>query len=211
MNIVVTGSNGFIGRHLCRALAEAGHAVTGLDIRTGHDVLSCELSDADLVYHLAAQTDAGCEDALADARVNIMGLLRVLQRYGDKVVFASSSMVQHPQTPYAISKLAGEHYCKLYGASVIRLCNVYGPGGHSVIDVFEKAQTLTIHGDGQQVRSFASVGAAVLLLLQELGGRQPMRLLRGTPRSVLDVAACHPGKPRVHAPARAFDPVSVTQ
>lgn len=64
MKIVVTGASGFLGAHLCRALAADGHAVTALTSRT------CDLRHAgslpaaapdryDRIYHLAAWTQAG--------------------------------------------------------------------------------------------------------------------------------------------------------
>lgn len=207
MRIVVTGSEGFIGGHLVDALLAAGHEVVGLDCKTGQDILDCDLPQADLVFHLAAQTDATSTDAYADAQTNIMGLLRVLMRYGASVVFASSAMVAHPVTPYAIAKLAGEMYCRIYGASVVRLCNIFGPGGHSVIDRFTQDDVLTVYGSGRQTREYAHVDTAVALLMEELKERQPVRLLNGERLSVLDVLARHPSKPYCFVPERPFDPV----
>lgn len=207
MRIVVTGSEGFIGKHLVRALVNAGHEVIGLDLKTGQDIRTCELPDADVVYHLAAQTDATCTDARADADVNVMGMLRLLLHYQTAMVFASSAMVSYPVTPYAIAKFAGEMYCKLYGASVVRLCNIYGPGGHSVIDRFARDEVLTVYGSGRQSREYAHVDAAVAMMMEEIRERRALRLLQGERLSVLDVLARHPDKERRFVPARQFDPV----
>ncbi len=211
MKILVTGSDGFIGKHLVWRLVGLRYDVVGLDVKSGNDILTCDLPDADLVFHLAAQTDATSADIEADARVNIMGLLRVLTRYGDKVVFASSTATYDAKTPYAISKLTGEHYCELYGASVVRLCNVFGDGGHSVIERFAQDETLTIYGDGQQVRTYSPVESAVDLFVDELFERQQLRLLHGEDCSVLEIAARHPEKELVFKPARKFDPPFVIQ
>lgn len=207
MRIVVTGSEGFIGKHLVRALVNAGHEVIGLDIKSGQDVRTCELPDADIVYHLAAQTDATCTDAWADADVNVMGMLRLLLHYQTAMVFVSSAMVSYPVTPYAIAKFAGEMYCKIYGASVVRLCNIHGPGGHSVIDRFAQDEVLTVYGSGRQSREYAHVDAAVAMMMEEIRERRTLRLLQGERLSVLDVLARHPDKERRFVPARQFDPV----
>ena len=209
MRIVVTGSEGFIGGHLVEALLIAGHEVVGLDRKTGHDITNCDLPNADLAFHLAAQTDATSAGAYTGAETNVMGLLRVLMRYHGAGGVGSSAMVEHPVTPYAITKLAGEKYCAIYGASVVRLCNIFGPGGHSVIDRFASDETLTVFGSGCQTREYAHVAQAVSLFMRELGERQPLRVLRGERLSVLDVLARFPGKPHRFAPARAFDPVLV--
>lgn len=207
MRIVVTGSEGFIGGHLVDALLAAGHEVIGLDCKTGQDIRDCDLPRADLVYHLAAQTDATSTDARVDAEVNVMGMLRVLLHYRSAMVFVSSAMVAHPITPYSIAKLAGEMYCRIYGASVVRLCNIFGPGGHSVIDRFTQDDILTVYGSGRQTREYAHVDNAVAMLLEELKERQPLRLLNGERLSVLDVLARHPSKPYCFVPERPFDPV----
>src|SRR4051794_27143337 len=126
MRALVTGHAGFVGIHLCKELVRRGYGVMGIDLKYGADIVTCELPDADRVFHLAAQTDAQCEDVGKDAAVNIVGSIRVFERYRDKAVFASLSMVMYPVTPYAISKGAAEDYARYYGAAVVRFCNLYG-------------------------------------------------------------------------------------
>lgn len=203
MKVVVTGSDGFIGRHVCKRLVNGKFDVVGLDLKTGDDILTCGLPDADWVIHLAAQTSAYCEDAEIDARANILGSIRVFQRYGDKVTFASSSMVNYPTTPYAISKRACEDYAKLYGAAIVRLCNIVGPGGHSVFEAFRGSDELTIYGSGDQRRSYADIGDAVKALL---GCREGLTVVGGQDLSVNEIASrFFASKPRRYLPARAGD------
>jgi UDP-glucose 4-epimerase len=186
VSVLVTGHRGFVGGHLCKRLGE----VVGIDLKDGADILTADLPEVDRVYHLAANTDAQSPDVAADARVNIMGTLRLLERYGDRVVFASSSMVAYPVTPYGISKLAAEKYCRMYGAAVVRFCNLFGDGGHSVIDRF-RAGCGTIRGDGNQLRTYAPVEDAVEALLSVKPGE--VRVLAGADISVRIVAAMYPG------------------
>jgi nucleoside-diphosphate-sugar epimerase len=195
---VVTGSFGFIGRRLCVALEDMGHIVVGLDIKYGFDIRECYLPPADVCFHLAGQSNARSHDVVEDAAHNIIGTLRVLEIYRDRVVYAAS--IAPPVTPYAISKLAGEHYCRLYGARIVRMCNVSGPGpaAHGVIDAFTKATTIRIAGDGGQRRSYAPVERAVDLFLQAANSPPGTELeLKGVDLSVLEIAELFfPDKPR---------------
>ena len=56
--ILVTGSKGFIGRHLCKVLNNQGHHVIEADRKLGFDLANHEdvqlLPDVDIVIHLAA-------------------------------------------------------------------------------------------------------------------------------------------------------------
>jgi len=127
--------------------------------------------------------------------VNVGGTLNVLLAARDagvkRVVFASSSSVYGdtpvlpkkedmspaPVSPYAVSKLAGEHYCivfsRVYNLETVslRYFNVYGPGQDpaseyaAVIPRFVKAMTNkespTVYGDGNQTRDFTYVADIV--------------------------------------------------
>ena len=207
--IVVTGHMGFVGRHLLLALMHHDKIILGADLKNGNDVLDCDLPDAERVYHLAACTDATSTDIEHVMRTNVVGTARLLERYGDRLVLASSSMVNYPVTPYAISKLACEHMARMCGAAVVRLCNLYGEGGHSAIDRFERDEVLTIFGDGTQRRTYASVDRAVHLLLTAQSGATSV--LEGVNLSVNDVAARHPTKERVRAPRHPLDVIEGVQ
>jgi UDP-N-acetylglucosamine/UDP-N-acetyl-alpha-D-glucosaminouronate 4-epimerase len=83
-----------------------------------------------------------------------------------------------PRSPYAVQKLAGEHYCLAYWhchgleTSVVRYFNVFGPRQNpksqyaAVIPAFITrvlaGESPTIYGDGEQTRDFTSVENNVL-------------------------------------------------
>jgi nucleoside-diphosphate-sugar epimerase len=154
-------------------------------------------NEFDVVVHLAAQNDEArsLEQPFSEAESNILGLINILHlssKYGvKKFIFASSGTVYgnfekpipfrendkcNPLSPYGVSKLAGEQYCRLWRQTYnletisLRFSNVYGPrqrlkseGG--VVATFMNnlfnGETLLIHGTGEQTRDFIYVGDAV--------------------------------------------------
>lgn len=156
-------------------------------------LLGKAFSGADCVFHHAAVVSVpkSVLDPLPANEVNILGTLNVLMAAQHcrvtRLVFASSCAVYgntpgsfvaeeapaDPQSPYAVTKLAGEHYChvfrQVHGLHTVclRYYNVYGPrqDPHSdyaaVIPVFisraRQGQPLIIYGDGRQTRDFVFV------------------------------------------------------
>lgn len=161
----------------------------------------------EVVYHLAAQVDVRTSVAVPveDARINIIGTLNLLQAVrpqGSWVIFASTGGAiygevpslpvaethpPHPESPYAIAKLAGELYLQHYGTAhglpytILRLANVYGPrqnpfGEAGVVAIFThrllRGETPHIYGDGEQTRDFVYVGDVVRAFLAVLEAPQ---------------------------------------
>ncbi len=149
------------------------------------------------VLHLGALPSVirSVEDPVGSDTTNIGGTLNMLLAARDagvaRFVFSSSSsvygntptlpkqedMTPMPLSPYAVQKLTGEHYCRvfyrLYGLQTVclRYFNVFGPRQDpqsqysAVIPLFIHAlrrdEAPTIHGDGEQTRDFTYVGDVV--------------------------------------------------
>lgn len=149
----------------------------------------------EVVFHLAAHfaNQNSVDHPLKDLEVNGTGTLKLLE-YAvangiKKFVYASSSCVYgnakgavkenapfHLDTPYAITKLLGEHYTTFFheyhGLStvILRLFNSFGPGElagkyrnviPNFIDAAIKGKPLTITGTGKETRDFNWVGNVV--------------------------------------------------
>lgn len=209
MKVLVSGNLGFIGSHLEKRLKEDGHDVVGIDLKAGLNILTAELPEVDQVVHLAAQVDAFFKDAYKDAETNILGTIRLMEKYGEKLTFISSGMVNYPQSPYAISKKCGELYASFFGCPVVRLTNVYGEGGHSCWDKFREADTMLIYGSGEQRRTYASVEDACKLIVKAMreGG---LHVLAGDEYTVNELADKF-DKPRKYLPERELDLLNAVQ
>jgi nucleoside-diphosphate-sugar epimerase len=147
----------------------------------------------DYVLHQAAlpSVPRSVEDPMPSNMNNIEGTLNVLMMARKckvkKVVFASSSsiygdtptlpkvetMVPDPQSPYAVTKMAAEQYCRVFWknyklpTAALRYFNVFGPRQDpnsqyaAVIPKFihlaRAGKKLEVYGDGEQTRDFTFV------------------------------------------------------
>lgn len=156
---------------------------------------------AEVIYHLAALPSVArsVADPLASHRVNVDGTLNVLQAAraagARRVVYASSSSVygdtptlpKHedmppaPRSPYAVSKLSGELYCRAFTATYglgtvsLRFFNVFGPHQDpaseyaAVVPRFITSmlagRSPVIFGDGGQSRDYTYVANVIQALV----------------------------------------------
>jgi nucleoside-diphosphate-sugar epimerase len=161
------------------------------------DTVRRAVRGADYVLHQGAlpSVPRSVADPITTHQVNTEGTLDVLVAARDervkRVVFASSSsvygdtpvlpkredMTPAPKSPYAVSKLTGEHYCRvffeIYGVETValRYFNVFGPRQNplsqyaAAIAKFIRAMMdsgqITIYGDGEQTRDFTYVANVV--------------------------------------------------
>jgi UDP-glucose 4-epimerase len=156
-------------------------------------LLQKPFDNVDYVFHQAAlaRVPFSIQNPLASHEANITGTLNVLvvakEQGVKKVIYASSSsiygdtptlpkkedMPPNPQSPYAVTKLAGEYYCRVFQevyalpTVCLRYFNVYGPRQDpnsqyaAVIPKFIQqalnGKPPVIFGDGEQTRDFTFV------------------------------------------------------
>ncbi|HEV2756084.1 MAG TPA: NAD-dependent epimerase/dehydratase family protein [Actinomycetota bacterium] len=161
------------------------------------DAVRTAIDGCDTVFHLAAHRAIArsIDDPAGTDRTNSQGTVTVLQAAAEagvgRFVNASSSSVygeaastpvgeddpKLPMSPYAVSKLAAEHYCRVFGdlfglhTISLRYFNVYGPGQPSdgryatviplFLDALLSGRRPVVFGDGSRARDFTYVDDVV--------------------------------------------------
>ncbi len=164
---------------------------------TDPDLVAKAVADVEVVFHLAAHRAVlrSVTDPVATDWVNTHGTVTLLKAAVDagvrRLVAASSSSIYggaaplptpetapvHPRSPYAVTKLAAEHYYRvfteLYGIETValRYFNIFGPRQRPdsayaaviplFIDALSNGRRPRVFGDGLQSRAFTYVDDAV--------------------------------------------------
>lgn len=157
------------------------------------EVVRQAMDGVEYVFHLAAMISVpeSMQKPIECTEINTVGTLVVLEEaaraHVKKLVFSSSAaiygdnptvpkvetMVPEPKSPYAITKLDGEYYCRVFAnegqlpTACLRYFNVFGPRQDpqsqyaAVVPIFiERAlrnESIAIFGDGEQTRDFIYV------------------------------------------------------
>jgi UDP-glucose 4-epimerase len=168
-----------------------------------------EKEQPDLINHQAAHVSVpeSVDNPSYDAQTNIIGtlnLLKLSKKYNVKnFVYASTCAVygspktipvteEHevkPESPYGVSKLTSEYYIPLFIKNyvILRYSNVYGPRQPPkgmIIPTFahkmKNKQSVTIFGDGNQVRDYIYVEDVAQVNLKALESRKKTKINVGT-------------------------------
>lgn len=175
MKILLTGSEGYIGKNFRINNFLHGHDITYCDKKISDvndppfNVLDIDNLNVDCIVHLAAISGIkNCEENYDQTiEDNILTTIHLLKFY-IPIVFASSQSAKEPNNTYAFTKRVCETLIQKSGVpySILRFANVYG--GHdylkdktSVVANFlnaeRKGEPLIVHGNGEQTRDFIHV------------------------------------------------------
>lgn len=157
------------------------------------DAVRRAVQGVDYIFHLAAMVSVpeSMSKPVECNEINAVGTLVVLEEaakagvkkltlstsaaiYGDNpTVPKIETMLAEPKSPYAVTKLDGEFYCKMFAdegrlqTACLRYFNVFGPRQDPksqyaaavpiFIDRAVKNRPITIYGDGEQTRDFIFV------------------------------------------------------
>ena len=194
------------------------------DIRN-KDLIDRIIIDTDCVFHLAALVSA--PESLLKINefidINTIGTINILEaarknsnckvvlstsaaNYGDNPILPKvETMFPEPMTPYAITKLDGEYYLKMYldhyglQTASLRYFNVFGPRQNpksayaAAVPIFInkalKNEPITIYGDGLQTRDFIYVKDVVRAnVLASEKGNETYNVALGHSTSILEFA-----------------------
>lgn len=198
--VAVTGADGFIGRHVVRALAASGaEKVVAIDVRSivdseapvgrrslaggGRTILEPIddlLEGVDVVIHLAAQVSPpkSVEYPLADASANILGTIGLLEscrRAGvRRIVYASSAAVYGRPVYLPVDETHRTWPESPYGQSKLaaeQYCQLYGRlHGLSVVAL----RYFNVYGPGQPLSG--GYAGVIRLFLDQVGRGVPLRV-----------------------------------
>lgn len=130
MNVLVTGANGFIGKHVVSKLERLGDTVFKYDIDSSEADLLDYISKADFVIHLAGINRPLTVEEFYEGNTNFTKHLVDLIKESKKVlpIIMSSSTQAELDNDYGRSKKMGEDYLLESGLPVYvyRLANVFG-------------------------------------------------------------------------------------
>lgn len=149
MKVLVTGSAGFIGRHLVLALRQrSGVEVIEFDQDTAESVLQAAAESVEVVFHLAGINRPKHESEFQEGNVGLTGkICQMLQAANNRVTLVMTSSIQAVQdNPYGRSKLLAEKELERWAeagggkAVIFRLQNIFGkwsrPNYNSVVATF---------------------------------------------------------------------------
>ncbi len=191
MNVLVTGSNGFIGSNLIKRLEKENYNTVRYVNETSFN------NEIDAVIHLAGISGQKPElqSAIEHYNINVLNTIKILdlcvKHKIKKFIFASSSAIYGSGTIpfseeqinlnqlcyYAATKLSAEIMCKIYSEkygmdiSCLRLFTVYGPGQKTemAIPTFIKKilnnECITIFGSGYNGRDYVYIDDVVLAFI----------------------------------------------
>ena len=147
--ILVTGSNGFMGRNLVQSLSrKKEYKILTFNRNNTLEDLKSSLKEADFVYHLAAVNRTNNDKDFETVNVGLTeSMVDILMNMNKKVrILMTSSIQVFLDNPYGKSKRDAEDILKSYndkmkaGIYIYRLPNVFGkwgkPNYNSVVSTF---------------------------------------------------------------------------
>ena len=130
MKILVTGANGFIGKHMTQLLNKEGYDFLAFDIDTDPSLLNTYINSCDFIIHLAGINRPLTTDEFYDGNSNFTKKVMDLVKESHKniPIILSSSIQAALDNDYGKSKKLAEDYLLESGLPVyvFRLSNVFG-------------------------------------------------------------------------------------
>lgn len=194
MKILVTGSQGYIGKHLLKLLGKT-HDIDEIDLKTGTDIRIPIQSykEYDTIIHLAALVNVSRSTKYPEDyfNTNVNGTINVLKGFNFRhFIFASTGSAVGLASPYALSKkmaeLVVEDYCKKHhkNFTTFRFYNVIGSDGitptnpdglYLSLMEAEKTGIFNLYGndyntrDGSCIRDYTHVNEICTALIKAIG------------------------------------------
>lgn len=231
MNVMLTGSHGYIGTHLRSRL----FLPTTCDLKNGQDYRGFYRGRFDAVVHLAAYVsvmdsierpeaymDNNCHGVQHFLSNNDVGRFVFISTggamYGNRhLAREEDASLEHCLSPYAQSKFEAERMVRLLCPNhvILRLANVYG-GDYSVRGEaaaqshFSQDDPIVVYG-GDQTRDFVDIETVAQAIIRAVNGDMvgTYNIGSGVETSVMSVAETHSRERRVAIEVRPARPGEV--
>jgi UDP-glucose 4-epimerase len=202
MKILITGHKGYIGSKLYATLSSDGHSITGIDLKSNDDLLTCEFPNIkfDVIIHLAGRS--GVRESLKDPASywmnNVEASRRLFERYPTtRILYASSSSAYEPDlNPYAASKRVLEDLADRYPNTLgMRFHTVYSDSCPRENMFFNKLLNGTLEYTTRHSRDFVhllDVINAIKLFLTKPKLKGIIDVGTGVPIKIQDLAPALP-------------------
>lgn len=164
--IVITGSHGYIGYHLNTYLGEK-YKIIYVDKKIGKEAKNISQyarEKVKCVIHLAAQTSVFNTNTNMVIEDNITQFAKVVDfcnKYGYKLIYASSSTANNITSVYGMSKKFNEDFAKVYceNSTGIRFHNVYShkPRINTLLGSLLHFKNPLLYNNGENVRCFTHI------------------------------------------------------
>jgi nucleoside-diphosphate-sugar epimerase len=196
VRILVTGGRGFLGGHVCEALAAAGHDAIPLGRSDGDlaepGVIERLLDEQrpEVVVHLAAVMPG--DERLAQNAPITERVARACAERGIRLLHGSTTAVYADETPYAESKRASERAAG--DATLLRFAFPYGPGQRrgAIPTMFRQAldrEPIVVYGGWERSFCFAADAARAVVVLLDANSTGVHDVGRDDdPRTLLEIA-----------------------
>ena len=174
MKILILGSEGTLGKSLCKILIDHNYEIVRWDIKLGNDfdlripnILDNMLKEVDYVIFLAfdvggSKYNVFSKDFMDNNIKLLLNTFHSLFKSNTKFIYTTTCMSNMLENPYGVIKKIGEFYVNLKNGINVKLWNVYGDEdindkSHVIPDFINSAITKTyieMRTDGSDMRQF---------------------------------------------------------
>jgi nucleoside-diphosphate-sugar epimerase len=225
MKILLTGGEGFIGKHLRNKIdCQVYDLVNGDDIRDKFKLDNLFSKEKfDIVINLAARAGVSAgeeyyEEFFSTNCIGLKTLIEVCKKHKAKLIHYSSSSAINARSIYGITKLAGEKMIENSGLDyvIIRPFTVIGKNGRKEMVLgkwlgqYQRGEKITFNGDGSAFRGYTYVEDLVDGTIMSLGLSKELINLGGNQKITLEelweiFKEIYPKAERVKLPYPSWD------
>jgi len=201
MKIILTGGEGFIGKHFQKEIeCQVYDLVNGDDIRDKYKLDNLFNKEKfDICINLAAKAgvpmgETYYEEFFETNCIGLKTLIEVCKKHKAKLIHFSSSSALEAKSVYGITKLAGERLVQASGVEyvIIRPFTVIGEDGRKEMVIYkwkgqyDRGENITFYGDGTTFRGYTYVKDLIDGVIKSFGVKNEILNVGGSQKVTLE-------------------------